>query len=137
MAGGFFIAEPLGFCPPLMTNHRPLGSPSTTSNIRKLTSLKASRISWTPIIPAVSASNLGVISSTKSSKSTRPPTGDRRGRSSETLYAPNLPFPHFALQLCSGNRSAPISLPSKSSLFQPTQALLIFSSEQEPAIQWK
>lgn len=39
-----------------------------------LTSLNASFSSFKPIMPAVSARSLGVISSTKSSKSTRPPT---------------------------------------------------------------
>lgn len=39
-----------------------------------LTSLKASLSSFTPIMSAVSASSLGPISSTKSSKSTWPPT---------------------------------------------------------------
>lgn len=41
-----------------------------------LTSLKASRSSFTPIMSAVSARSFGPISSTKSSKSTWPPTRD-------------------------------------------------------------
>lgn len=42
-----------------------------------LTSLKASRSSFTPIMSAVSARSFGPISSTKSSKSTWPPTWDK------------------------------------------------------------
>lgn len=45
-----------------------------------LTSLKASFSSFTPIIPAVSARSLGVIKSTKSSKSTLPPTWGKNQR---------------------------------------------------------
>lgn len=43
-----------------------------------LTSLKASLSSFTPIIPAVSAKSFGVMRSTKSSKSTLPPTSKAR-----------------------------------------------------------
>lgn len=43
-----------------------------------LTSLKASRSSFTPIMPAVSAKSFGAINSTKSSKSTLPPTETKR-----------------------------------------------------------
>lgn len=45
-----------------------------------LTSLKASFSSFTPIIPAVSARSFGVIKSTKSSKSTLPPTWGKNQR---------------------------------------------------------
>lgn len=57
-----------------------------------LTSLKASRSSFTPIIPAVSAKSFGAINSTKSSKSTLPPTERQRKSKNRSwiLISPHL-----------------------------------------------
>lgn len=55
-----------------------LGLPTPACQQPSLTSRKASLSSFTPIISAVSARSLGPISSTKSSKSTWPPTGAKR-----------------------------------------------------------
>lgn len=50
-----------------------------------LTSLKASLSSFTPIIPAVSSKSFGVMRSTKSSKSTLPPTGANKQKKTKKV----------------------------------------------------
>lgn len=55
------------------------GQKAQPSSWEALTSLKASFNSFTPIIPDVSAKSFGAMRSTKSSKSTLPPTSKARG----------------------------------------------------------
>ncbi|MEQ2203620.1 hypothetical protein XENOCAPTIV_001417, partial [Xenoophorus captivus] len=60
------------------------------------TSLKASLSSFMPIIPAVSARSFGAINSTKSSKSTLPPTTEE-GVFSKYVFGTFFSFPLFLL----------------------------------------
>lgn len=82
---GLFLGLPL-CCSLLLLFSSPLGLLSILSCVAhlsggtrngSLTSLKASRSSFTPIMSAVSARSFGPISSTKSSKSTWPPTWNK------------------------------------------------------------
>lgn len=65
-----------------------------------LTSLKASLSSFTPIIPAVSARSFGVISSTKSSKSTLPPTRKEKDERASITVLQSYCFVIAAFQKC-------------------------------------